>query len=139
MTVGLRCVLLLLVAVSVASSHTIKSLVAECKQTMPVSDELEKSFLEFQFPPEEQTTRCMIKCIGEKMQLFDTETGFHLDNIRTLLLGADSSKEFSEEQLKCLEKVGDDEQDECGAAFQTYQCFEQEFLEVMKKDEEEQE
>ncbi|XP_053688789.1 general odorant-binding protein 99a-like [Sabethes cyaneus] len=129
--------LLLFFAATLVSSHTIRSLVDECKKTVAISDELEKSFLELQFPPEEEASRCLMHCIGETLQLFDGETGaVRLDNIKTLLgHGSESSQEeFSEEHIKCLEEVSDDKEDSCSMAFQVYQCFEKEFLELMKKD-----
>ncbi|XP_055534302.1 uncharacterized protein LOC129723862 [Wyeomyia smithii] len=134
-------IFLLLVVVTLVSSHTIRSLVNECKKKVTISDELEKSFLELNFPPEEETSRCLMHCIGETLQLVDGDTGAaRLDNIKVMLKGPDSSQEeFSEEHMKCLEQISDEKEDNCSMAFQVYQCFEQEFLELMKKDLEENE
>ncbi|XP_058462883.1 uncharacterized protein LOC131437504 isoform X2 [Malaya genurostris] len=135
----LRC-LVLLVAVALVSPHSIKSLLSECKKTMEISDELEKSILELTFPQDEQTMGCLMHCFGIKLHIFEPEGGMNLTSLEAALAGMDGSKkELSEKQQKCLEKISDDSKDSCGMAYNTYKCFEQEFIELVKIDLKEQE
>ncbi|XP_065085530.1 uncharacterized protein LOC135707586 [Ochlerotatus camptorhynchus] len=135
----LNAVLMISLALMV-TPQTIQELVRECKKTVPISAEQEKSFLELKFPPEEKTTHCLMRCIGSTLQVFNDETGIDLPVIKTMLKGVQESSdgEFTEDQVKCVEaaetKGEAKEEDECMMAFRAYQCFEQEFLALMKKD-----
>lgn len=85
-----------------------------------------------------------MKCIGAMLQVFNDETGIDLPVIKTMLKGVNkesSDSEISEDQVKCIEEASkkgegkeDEQEDECMMAFRAYQCFEQEFLALMKKD-----
>uniref|UniRef100_A0A1Q3FSY8 Putative odorant-binding protein 56a n=1 Tax=Culex tarsalis TaxID=7177 RepID=A0A1Q3FSY8_CULTA len=129
-------IVLLLVLVAVVTPRTIKTLVDECKKSVPMSAEQEKSFLELRFPPEEKATHCLFNCIGEMLQLFDSKSGANLKNIRVLLMGSDSSEDLTEDHRKCVleaEKRVDGEE-ECLMAYRVYKCFEEDFFAIMKKE-----
>ncbi|XP_055629996.1 general odorant-binding protein 99b-like [Toxorhynchites rutilus septentrionalis] len=137
-----RCILALALVALVSSSHTIKSLVDECKPKVEISEELEKSFLALEFPSEEKTTHCLMQCIGQSLNLFE-ENGnkANRENIKEVLKelkdNSSPAEELSEEQKHCLDeaekKVDADEENECLMAFRIYDCFEKEFKELMEK------
>ncbi|XP_001861430.2 uncharacterized protein LOC6043835 [Culex quinquefasciatus] len=125
---------LLLVLVAAVTPQTIKTLVDECKKSVPISAELEKSFLELKFPPEEKTTHCLFNCIGEMLQLFDSKTGANLKNIRVLLMAHE--EDLTEDHRKCVAEAEKKEpgEEECLMAYRVYKCFEEDFGAVMKKE-----
>ncbi|XP_062558883.1 uncharacterized protein LOC134223708 [Armigeres subalbatus] len=138
-------IILLLTMTVLVTPHTIKDLVEECKATVPMSEELEKSFLELKFPPEEKTAHCLLECIGRTLKVLDEKSGINLGVITTLLQSVEPEGVVSEEQVKCVAEAAqkkkdhegeEQDDDQCLMAFKLYECFEKEFVALMKLNEE---
>ncbi|XP_036324944.1 general odorant-binding protein 99a-like, partial [Rhagoletis pomonella] len=59
----------------------------ECVAELQVPDEHVQQFRNRQFP-NDSITQCYLKCIFNKFQLFDDETGFNVESIHQQLQGA---------------------------------------------------
>ncbi|XP_055598687.1 uncharacterized protein LOC129748196 [Uranotaenia lowii] len=131
----------LLLTIAMVASQSIQALIDGCKEKVPMSEEQEKSYLELKFDPEDRTAHCLMHCVGEMLQLNDEKTGMvNVESLKNFLKAAEGSKEsceeLKEEDLKCLEeaqqkKHSGEEDDECSMAFRVYQCFEEEFHQLM--------
>uniref|UniRef100_A0A023EG15 Putative odorant-binding protein 56a n=1 Tax=Aedes albopictus TaxID=7160 RepID=A0A023EG15_AEDAL len=126
-----NAVMLLTLAVLV-TPQGIKELVEECKKTVEIGEELEKSFLELKFPPEEKATHCLLDCIGKMLQVLDEKSGINLAMVTKLLQEVKSEGDIGEEQVKCAAEAATHKDEPCMMAFKLYECFEKEFLALMK-------
>uniref|UniRef100_A0A240PNH4 Odorant-binding protein 9 n=1 Tax=Anopheles epiroticus TaxID=199890 RepID=A0A240PNH4_9DIPT len=102
---------------------------AECVQSLGVSDELVEKYKSWDFP-EDDTTQCYIKCIFNKMQLFDDTTGPIVDNLVVQLAHGRDADEVRAEIVKCAGSNTDG--NVCHWAFRGFQCFQKNNLSLIK-------
>uniref|UniRef100_A0A182KHK4 Odorant-binding protein 9 n=1 Tax=Anopheles christyi TaxID=43041 RepID=A0A182KHK4_9DIPT len=102
---------------------------AECVQSLSVSDELVEKYKSWNFP-EDDTTQCYIKCIFNKMQLFDDANGPIVDNLVVQLAHGRDVDEVRAEIVKCAGSNTDG--NVCHWAFRGFQCFQKNNLSLIK-------
>lgn len=93
----------------------------ECASSLSISDEAVAEYKKWNFPDDEKT-RCYIRCIFNKMGLFEDATGFYVDRLVKQLGQNREEAEVRTEVLKCADKnPGKD--DACIWAFRGFNCF----------------
>ncbi|XP_052862705.1 general odorant-binding protein 99a-like isoform X1 [Anopheles cruzii] len=101
----------------------------ECVKSLGVSDELVEKYKSWNFP-EDDTTQCYIKCIFNKMQLFDDTNGPNVENLVQQLAHGRDAEEVRGEINKCTGSNTDG--NICHWAFRGFQCFQKNNLSLIK-------
>ncbi|XP_058443199.1 general odorant-binding protein 99a-like [Malaya genurostris] len=101
----------------------------ECVSSLSVPDDHVTKFKKWEFP-EDDTTKCYIKCIFTKMQLFDETDGPIVENLVKQLAHGRDEAEIRAEILKCVDKNTDN--NACSWAFRGFQCFQKNNLSLIK-------
>ncbi|XP_053687879.1 general odorant-binding protein 99a-like [Sabethes cyaneus] len=101
----------------------------ECVTALSVPEDHVAKFKKWQFP-EDDTTQCYIKCIFNKMQLFDDTDGPLVDNLVQQLAHGRDADEIRAEIVKCVDKNTDG--NTCHWAFRGFKCFQQNNLSLIK-------
>jgi len=93
----------------------------ECASSLNISENLVNEYKKWNFPNDEKT-RCYIRCIFKKMGLFDDTTGFNIDRLVKQLGQNRNESEVRPEVVKCADK-NPNKDDACIWAFRGFNCF----------------
>ncbi|XP_013097467.2 general odorant-binding protein 99a-like [Stomoxys calcitrans] len=97
----------------------------ECVAELKVSDELVEQYKKWQYPNDD-VTKCYLKCVFGKFELFDAENGFNVENIHHQLVGdnakADHNDEIHAKIVSCVDK-NEQGSDSCEWAYRGATCF----------------
>ncbi|KAL1397319.1 hypothetical protein pipiens_009855 [Culex pipiens pipiens] len=114
---------------TVKTTDDLQTYRSECVSSLSISDELVAKYRKWDFP-EDDTTQCYIKCIFNKMELFDDNNGPIVDNLVLQLAHGRDADEVRAEILKCVDKNTDD--NSCHWAFRGFKCFQTNNLQLIK-------
>ncbi|XP_055632156.1 general odorant-binding protein 99a-like [Toxorhynchites rutilus septentrionalis] len=102
---------------------------SECASSLNIPEETVEKYKKWEFP-EEDSTKCYIKCVFNKMHLFDDTTGPNVDNLVQQLAHGRDADEVRAEVVKCVDKNTDD--NACHWAFRGFKCFQKNNLQLIK-------
>ncbi|XP_062534215.1 general odorant-binding protein 99a-like [Armigeres subalbatus] len=113
----------------VSTSEDLLQYRTECVSALNVPAEYVEKFKKWEFP-EDDTTKCYIKCVFNKMQLFEDTEGPLVDNLVQQLAHGRDADEVRTEVLKCVDKNTDN--NACHWAYRGFQCFQKNNLSLIK-------
>ncbi|XP_065089082.1 general odorant-binding protein 99a-like [Ochlerotatus camptorhynchus] len=114
---------------TVSTTEDLQRFRTECVTSLNVPAESVEKFKKWEFP-EDDMTMCYIKCVFNKMQLFDDTEGPLVDNLVQQLAHGRDAEEVRTEVLKCVDKNTDD--NTCHWAFRGFKCFQKNNLSLIK-------
>ncbi|XP_037911144.1 general odorant-binding protein 99a-like [Hermetia illucens] len=101
-----------------------------CVKELNVPDNYVEKFKKWDFQDDE-TTRCYIKCVLNKMELFDTANGFNVENLVEQLGQNKDKTEVRTEVTKCSDK-NEQKSDDCTWAYRGFKCFLSKHLQLVQ-------
>ncbi|XP_063706292.1 general odorant-binding protein 99b-like [Culicoides brevitarsis] len=133
--------LLVLCVVSTAVAHTVRtkddlaSYRQECGSENNLTEE-ELTKIKKGEVTNDEKTRCYVRCVGKKFEVFEDDKGVNVD--KTLHQLENANKEFTtdvlrEKILKCVDSTMDKKDDNCTWAFAVFGCFKQEKLKLVQE------
>nr|6NBN_A Chain A, AAEL005772-PA [Aedes aegypti]6OG0_A Chain A, AAEL005772-PA [Aedes aegypti]6OGH_A Chain A, AAEL005772-PA [Aedes aegypti]6OII_A Chain A, AAEL005772-PA [Aedes aegypti]6OII_B Chain B, AAEL005772-PA [Aedes aegypti]6OMW_A Chain A, AAEL005772-PA [Aedes aegypti]6OMW_B Chain B, AAEL005772-PA [Aedes aegypti]6OMW_C Chain C, AAEL005772-PA [Aedes aegypti]6OMW_D Chain D, AAEL005772-PA [Aedes aegypti]6OMW_E Chain E, AAEL005772-PA [Aedes aegypti]6OMW_F Chain F, AAEL005772-PA [Aedes aegypti]6 len=114
---------------TVSTTEDLQRYRTECVSSLNIPADYVEKFKKWEFP-EDDTTMCYIKCVFNKMQLFDDTEGPLVDNLVHQLAHGRDAEEVRTEVLKCVDKNTDN--NACHWAFRGFKCFQKNNLSLIK-------
>ncbi|KXJ69324.1 general odorant-binding protein 99a [Aedes albopictus] len=114
---------------TVSTTEDLQRFRNECVSSLSVPADYVEKFKKWEFP-EDDTTMCYIKCVFNKMQLFDDTEGPLVDNLVLQLAHGRDGEEVRTEVMKCVDKNTDN--NACHWAFRGFKCFQKNNLSLIK-------
>lgn len=102
----------------------------ECASSLSISEDAVNEYKKWNFPDDEKT-RCYIRCIFNKMGLFDDASGFNIDHLVKQLGQNRDEAETRTEVVKCADK-NPNKDDNCVWAFRGFKCFKEAHLPLIQ-------
>ncbi|XP_055542363.1 general odorant-binding protein 99a-like [Wyeomyia smithii] len=137
----IECILLMTVLIAGVTAswriQTVDDLLRnrnKCIKILDIGDGLAEEFGFFDFADQDQA-KCVIKCIMNRMGLFNDKRGPHVGRLLKQMKFASlsSTKEIREEILQCVyQDMEMDPQEGCERAYALYQCIQNSNLMLMK-------
>lgn len=93
----------------------------ECASSLSIPDNVVNEYKKWNFPDDEKT-RCYIRCIFEKMGLFEEATGFNVDRLVKQLGQGRNETQIRPEVEKCADK-NPAKDNACVWAYRGFNCF----------------
>lgn len=102
----------------------------ECASTLNIPENVVAEYKKWNFPDDEKT-RCYIRCIFNKMGLFTDEQGFNVERLVKQLGQNRNETEVRAEILKCADK-NEAKDNACVWAFRGFNCFKEAHLSLVQ-------
>lgn len=101
-----------------------------CATSLNIPEDKVNEYKKFNFPNDEKT-QCYIKCIFEKMGLFDEKEGFNVEHLVKQLGQGKNETAIRPEIVKCADK-NTQKTNACQWAYRGFDCFKKANLELVK-------
>ncbi|XP_030369890.1 general odorant-binding protein 99a [Scaptodrosophila lebanonensis] len=106
----------------------------ECVKELSVPADLVEKYKQWDYPNDEKT-QCYLKCVFIKFELFDTQTGFNVENIHAQLARGDVASHDDELHRKIAGCVDNNEQgsNACEWAYRGASCLLKTHLQLVQQ------
>lgn len=101
-----------------------------CASSLNIPEATVNEYKKWNFPDDEKT-RCYIRCIFEKMGLFTDATGFNVDRLVKQLGQGRNETEIKPEVVKCADK-NPNKDHACIWAYRGFNCFKNAHLNLVQ-------
>ncbi|XP_075149050.1 general odorant-binding protein 99a-like [Haematobia irritans] len=107
----------------------------ECVSELKVPENLVEQYKKWQYP-EDDVTKCYLKCVFVKFGLFDESSGFNVDYIHQQLVGANAEADHNNDVHAKIESCVDNNEQgssPCERAYRGVTCFIKNHLQLVQR------